>query len=902
MMNQLVKMTAADPDGSGPLSSPVTSYEYDKNGNQVLMVDPLGRRTEYRYDGRNRLSETVNPDGTVEKMRYDSDNNQTANIDAKGNRTNKVYDARGRLIREVDANGKITRFEYDATNQMVAQIDANNNRTEYKYDELGRRTDLTQGAKTSLASTSKTEYDKVGNVTAEVDGNTNKTQYVYDARNRQTRVIDALNPSGTTTTKYDNVGNVTSIKDPVNNTTQFVYDARNRLKSETNQFNKTRAFEYDKIGNRTRITDRNNRVRSFTYDALNRETAENWLNTTNTPIRTITSTYDAASQLTFVKDPDSTYQFSYDPKGRQIAVDNTGTPGAPNVLLNYTYDSEDNLLSVSDTINGAAKGNTAYTYDTLNRVNRITQSGNGVASKRVDFGYDDIGQIKSVNRYGDLSGSQLVRGTTYTYDAKNRLDILSHGSGVSYNFNYDNGNRITKITDVDGVTNYTYDKNNQLTVADHSNSNKPAESFSYDANGNRNSSGYQTGTNNRLNSDGKYNYAYDDEGNLILRTEISTNKVTEYEWDYRNRLAGVFDKDVAGNVTQNVGFKYDSQNRRISKKVGSNETRFVYDRDNVLFDFVASGANQPVLDKRYLFGAGVDQILAQESGNGTVLWGLTDQLGTVKDWVNNSGSVVNHVRYDAFGGVVSQSNAALGSRYGFTGRELDSETGLYYYRSRYYNPGIGRFIGEDSIGFGGGDANLYRYVGNQPIERRDPSGMVSLSYTELAPLRLEFCGGYNWRIQWQLNGSDSASANGYVVQKIDLRIVRQSCFNPCCDPEPPIEQYRAIYWEAWPVKNGKVYNALNSQRPGQDNFIAPSSPSSSGARDVKANAKFIPNYEEANHWGKTEFAQGLKSTTVEPPNWSNNGSLYRQLKTSYGCCRGELNRTKIVTNFVGNTE
>lgn len=731
MMNQLVKVTAADPDGSGPLSSPVTSYEYDKNGNQVLMVDPLGRRTEYRYDSRNRLIETVNPDGTVSKMRYDADNNQTANVDAKGNRSNKVYDARGRLIREVDATEKITRFEYDAANQMVAQVDANNNRTEYNYDSLGRRTDVTQAAQTTIASTSKTEYDLVGNVTAEVDGNSNKTQYVYDARNRQTRVIDALTPSGNTTTEYDDVGNVTSIKDPLNNTTQFVYDAINRLKSETNQFNKTRAFEYDKVGNRNRITDRNNRLRSFSYDALNRETAENWLNTTSNPIRTFNSTYDVASQLTSVKDPDSTYQFSYDPKGRQIAVDNTGTPGVPNVLLNYTYDDQDNLLSVSDTINGAAKGNTAYTYDTLNRISQITQSGNGVASKRVDFGYDDIGQIKSVNRYSDLSGSQLVRGTTYTYDAKNRLDILSHGSGVSYDFDYDNGNRITKITDIDGVTNYTYDKNNQLTVADHSNSNKPAESFSYDANGNRNSSGYQTGTNNRLNSDGKYNYAYDDEGNLIRRTEISSNKVTEYEWDYRNRLAGVVDKNVAGNVTQEVGFKYDAMNRRISKKVGNAETRFVYDRDNVLFDFAVSGANQPVLDKRYFHGTGVDQVLAQESAQGGVLWALTDQLGTVRDLVDNSGSVANHVRYDAFGGVVSQSNSAFGSRYGFTGREFDAETGLYYYRSRYYNPGIGRFIGEDSVGFGGGDANLYRYVGNRPVDNADPFGTTSIELTAL---------------------------------------------------------------------------------------------------------------------------------------------------------------------------
>jgi RHS repeat-associated protein len=103
-------------------------------------------------------------------------------------------------------------------------------------------------------------------------------------------------------------------------------------------------------------------------------------------------------------------------------------------------------------------------------------------------------------------------------------------------------------------------------------------------------------------------------------------------------------------------------------------------------------------------------------------------LGTVKDWVNSSGSVVNHVVYDSFGGVVSQSNSAFGSRYGFTGRELDGETGLYYYRSRYYNAGIGRFIGEDSVGFGGGDANLYRYVGNSPVDSIDPSGQLKIEF------------------------------------------------------------------------------------------------------------------------------------------------------------------------------
>jgi len=360
----------------------------------------------------------------------------------------------------IDLLQKTTYFKYNAANQLKVKVEANNSRTEYKYDFLGRRTDVTEGAQTSIASTSKTEYGKAGNVTAEIDGNNNKTQYIYDARNRQTRVTDALTPSGTTVNECDKVGNILSITDPVQNKTSFTYGRKNRLKTETDRLNKTRTFEYDKANNPTKITDRNNRVRSFIYDALNRETAENWLDANGNPIRSINSTYDAASQLTSVTDPDSTYKFSYDAKGRQIGVDNTGTPGVPNVLLNYTYDSSDNLLSVSDTINGTLSGNTAYTCDALNRVSQVTQSGKGVASKRVNFGYDNIGQIKPVNRYSDLSCSQLVRGTTYTYDAKNRLDVLSHGSGVSHDLDCDNANRITKITDVEGITNYTYDKNN----------------------------------------------------------------------------------------------------------------------------------------------------------------------------------------------------------------------------------------------------------------------------------------------------------------------------------------------------------------------------------------------------------------------------------------------------------
>jgi RHS repeat-associated protein len=107
------------------------------------------------------------------------------------------------------------------------------------------------------------------------------------------------------------------------------------------------------------------------------------------------------------------------------------------------------------------------------------------------------------------------------------------------------------------------------------------------------------------------------------------------------------------------------------------------------------------------------------------VWALADNQGTVKDLVDNNGVVVNHITYDSFGKVVGQTNASVGFRYGYTGREQDGETGLDYYRARYYDAGNGRFLSEDPIGFGAGDNNLYRYVGNSPFNGTDPSGLIT---------------------------------------------------------------------------------------------------------------------------------------------------------------------------------
>jgi RHS repeat-associated protein len=124
---------------------------------------------------------------------------------------------------------------------------------------------------------------------------------------------------------------------------------------------------------------------------------------------------------------------------------------------------------------------------------------------------------------------------------------------------------------------------------------------------------------------------------------------------------------------------------------------------------------------RYLTGEAVDQVFAQEDGSGKLLWLLTDHLGTVRDLVDSSGTVVNHITYDSFGNVVAQSHPEFSTRFLFAGREFDAQTGLYYDRARYYDPRLGRFLSEDPTGFAAGP-NLYRYVHNNPVSRIDPRG------------------------------------------------------------------------------------------------------------------------------------------------------------------------------------
>ena len=152
--------------------------------------------------------------------------------------------------------------------------------------------------------------------------------------------------------------------------------------------------------------------------------------------------------------------------------------------------------------------------------------------------------------------------------------------------------------------------------------------------------------------------------------------------------------------------------------LASTITRYVYDGEDILFEFDGSNA----LKARYTHGPGIDEPLLMDRG-GTKYSYHSDGLGSIMDLTDSTGAVKQSYVYDSFGQIV-QTVGSVTNPYTYTGREFDSESGLYYYRFRHYDPRIGRFLQEDPIGFWGGDLNLYNYVWANPINYVDPFGLL----------------------------------------------------------------------------------------------------------------------------------------------------------------------------------
>ncbi|MFQ5859670.1 MAG: RHS repeat domain-containing protein, partial [Anaerolineae bacterium] len=252
------------------------------------------------------------------------------------------------------------------------------------------------------------------------------------------------------------------------------------------------------------------------------------------------------------------------------------------------------------------------------------------------------------------------------------------------------------------------------------------ESFTYDPVGNRASSHLATGqihdAANRLLEDSTFTLSYDANGNLVEQITKATGDRTVHTYNVENQLIQVEKFTVAGGLSPVLTalYRYDALGRRIAKEVtqagATTITRYIYDNEDILLEF--DGAN--VLQARYTHGRGIDEPLIMLRGTQSFFY-HADGLGSVWDLTDAAGTSVRSYTYDSFGNLLS-TTGTLPNPYTYTARELDSETGLFFYRARYYHPQLGRFLQEDPVAFLGG-INFYTYARNNPVIFVDPDGL-----------------------------------------------------------------------------------------------------------------------------------------------------------------------------------
>ena len=166
-----------------------------------------------------------------------------------------------------------------------------------------------------------------------------------------------------------------------------------------------------------------------------------------------------------------------------------------------------------------------------------------------------------------------------------------------------------------------------------------------------------------------------------------------------------------------ASYVYDALGRRVKRTKGTDISKFTHDGQDVVLD------DENTVITTYQNGAGTDNKLSIKNGSNRS-YVLGDHLGSTNGLADQSGAVTSSAAYDSFG----NQTGTQATRYAFTGREHDDFTVLMYYRARMYDPALGRFISEDPIGFKGGDVNLYGYVHNNPINKKDPLGLIDLGW------------------------------------------------------------------------------------------------------------------------------------------------------------------------------
>lgn len=678
--------------------SPVTTYAYDSYGRVRTTTDADNYTLTYDYDALDRLTRVTYPDSTYEQTVYNRLDPEKRR-DRLGRWSQTFHDALRRVVATRDPLARTVRQEWCGCGSLDRLIDANGNATTWERDAQGRvtREIRADGKDRQFVYESTTSRLKQA-LDFMTPRQVKNYEYFLDDSLKQVSYTNAVVPTPTVSYTYDpaysrlatmtdGIGLTTYNYNPITPTPAL---GAGQLASVDGPLsNDTVSYSYDELG---RIATRglSGFSSTFKYDALGR------LATQVSPVGNFTYGYDGvtgrALSLSYPNGQTSNYlYFANSGDHRLQEIKHLAPGGGLLSKFNYTYDVVGNIKTWRQEMAPDPAQVYELGYDLADQLTAATLKSTDptpVTLKRNGYAFDPAGN-RTVEQEDDAA-----TGASYN----NRNQLLSTQPGGTLLFRGSTSEPATVTVQGQTATTTAPPQNAFEKGAQTGTPSTNVVVQATDPSGNTRTNTYQVGQAGATTT-----YAHDANGNLI------SDGTKTYVWDAENRLT-----EVKQGATTLASFSYDGFGRRQQKTAGGVTRSYISDQHSVIEERVSTGQT-----RRYVEGETIDQHLAMQDG-AAVTYYVADHLGSVVDETNSAGAVMLARRYDPWGNLLSGAGSA---GVAFTGREWDTEAGLAYYRSRYYDPQAGRFISEDPLGFGGG-TNYYAYVGGAPLNATDPFGQI----------------------------------------------------------------------------------------------------------------------------------------------------------------------------------